>query len=115
MLQDKLGHGYFPTPQELRRLCNQAIQPILDAERRAAIRERQERDNREFNRIRAERTPEAIQRQQAAYQSFLRSTGRDPESREADFQSAMRAKYGAALDAVPDRPAESRKNLEWPK
>lgn len=70
ILRNKLGHTFFPTPVELRRLCDEAMEPHIRQEQRVRLTEQQARENAEFERVRAQRTPNAVARQQAAYRQF---------------------------------------------
>ncbi len=70
IIRGSLGHTFFPSPVEFRQQCEKAMDPHIRQAERIRVREQQERENAEFNRVLAGRTPEAIARQQAAYARF---------------------------------------------
>ena len=70
IIRGGLGHTFFPSPVEFRQQCEKAIEPHIRQAERIRRREEQARDNAEFERVIASRTPEAIARQQAAYQRY---------------------------------------------
>lgn len=102
VLQNKLGHGFFPSPPELRGLCDKAMEH----------HERMRDQVRRRERLEAERIPERAplteaekQRQRERMKRFNRAIGRDEEATERDFIAEMEAKYGReALAAVADNP-----------
>lgn len=73
IIQGALGHTFFPSPVEFRRECDKAMEPHQRQARRAAMSEKQARENAEFERVMSSRTPEAVARQQAAYRRFCES------------------------------------------
>jgi hypothetical protein len=112
--QNKLGHPFFPAPQELRGLCDKAMEwHEMEADR---IR-RRERENAEFARQSGgfqPQTPEARERVAALYRKFLSQGGHDEDGDEQSFRDAMYAKYGKeALDAIPDNPNASKPPKGW--
>lgn len=102
VLQNKLGHPFFPSPPELRGLCDEAMKP------HERMRERIQRNAQAYR----ERPPEHVpltpaerERQAERMQHFYRSIGAGPEAAEGQFLAEMEAKYGAdALASVPDNP-----------
>jgi len=100
VLQNKLGHGFFPSPPELRGLCDKAMEHHVWMRDQIHRRERME----------AERAPERRplteaekQRQHERMRRFNSAIGRDGEAEERDFMAEMEAKYGReALAAVPE-------------
>lgn len=102
VLQNKLGHGFFPSPPELRGLCDKAM------EHHIAMRERIQRRER----IAAERIPERRplteaekERQRERMKRFYIAIGRDDAAEDRDFMAEMEAKYGRdALASIPDNP-----------
>lgn len=70
IIRGALGHTFFPSPVELRQQCDKAMEPHVRHAQRVRLSEQQARENAEFDRVRAQRTPEAIARQQAAYRRF---------------------------------------------
>lgn len=68
--QNKLRHPFFPRPSELRMLCDNAIKPIIEAERHRRQREQQQRENAEIEATRARKTPEALARARALYERY---------------------------------------------
>lgn len=103
VLRNKLGHTFFPTPVELRRLCDEAIEPHIRQERRVRMIEQQAQENAEFDRVIAQRTPEAIARQQAAYREFC-------ERYEAERHPAHIPTLDPELVAkIPDAPSSFTK------
>ena len=102
ILKGKLGHGFFPSPAELRLQCEGVMQPVRDSVHKAN-RERAEREAAaDFAPI--DHSPEAKARVSAAYQRFLDSYRPDGKS-EIDELAEIRAKYDSVmLDAVPNAP-----------
>lgn len=70
IIRGALGHTFFPSPVEFRQQCEKAIEPHIRQAERIKRREQQESENIQFERVIASRTPEAIARQQAAYQRY---------------------------------------------
>lgn len=70
IIRGALGHTFFPSPVELRQQCDKAMEPHVRQAQRVRMSEQQARENAEFDRVRAQRTPEAIARQQEAYRRF---------------------------------------------
>lgn len=100
ILKGKLGHGFFPSPAELRLQCEGVMQPIRDAQHKAK-REREHREaEADFAPI--DHSPAAKARVAALYQQFLDSCHREDRT-EADQLAEIRAKYDPAmLDAMPN-------------
>lgn len=110
IIRGGLGHTFFPTPVELKMECDRAQRPVLDMQRRITVTEENRRDRDEFNRINAQKTPEAKARVAALMgqlnASFETSRREDEEAARAE----IRARYGIegeALAKVPDQPAPS--------
>lgn len=98
ILRGALNHTFFPSPVEMRRLCDAAQLPVDNMARRVRMTEAQARENAEFNRILASRTPESIARQQEVYRRFCE-----------DHKTTKEAEDGPRLDPalvalVPDAP-----------
>lgn len=70
VMRNKLGHTFFPSPVELRRLCDEAIAPHIEAERRIRQREQQARENAEMAVTQALKTPESLARSRRLYERF---------------------------------------------
>jgi hypothetical protein len=70
IIRGALGHTFFPSPVEMRLQCEKAIEPHIRQAERIRIRERQETENAQFERVLASRSPEAVARQQAIYRQF---------------------------------------------
>lgn len=70
IIRGGLGHTFFPSPVEFRQQCEKAMEPHIRQADRIRRREAQAKDNAEFERVIASRTPEAIARQQAAYVAY---------------------------------------------
>lgn len=70
IIRGGLGHTFFPSPVEFRQQCEKAMEPHIRQADRIRRREQQAKDNAEFERVIASRTPEAIARQQAAYAAY---------------------------------------------
>lgn len=75
VLRNKLGHTFFPTPVELRRLCDEAQRPHQEYERRVRLTEEQLRERREYDRIQAMKTPESRARVRAMMQDLATLIG----------------------------------------
>lgn len=109
VMRNKLGHTFFPSPVELRKLCDEAQAPHSRMAERIRQREQQSRENAEFNRIAAQKTPQVIARQQAVYRDFCERHSKQ-KAKEAD-------RFGPPLDPellakVPDAPSTFEK-LKW--
>lgn len=70
ILQNALGHTFFPTPQELRGQCDKAMQHHVDMRERIAHREKLARERIPDH---PEPTPEARARVSKAYAEFCKS------------------------------------------
>lgn len=70
IIRGALGHTFFPSPVELRQQCDKAMEPHVRHAQRVRLSEQQARENAEFDRVRAQRTPDAIASQQEAYRRF---------------------------------------------
>lgn len=92
VMRNKLGHTFFPSPVELRRLCDEAQAPHNRMAERIRQREQQSRENAEFNRIAAQRTSAAKERVKAIYDAYCR----DHEANKT--QRATEDRIGPPLD-----------------
>lgn len=79
VMRNKLGHTFFPSPVELRRLCDEAQRPHSDYQRRVRITEEQQLERDEFNRIQASKTPEALARSRALWEQARARLAPDKE------------------------------------
>lgn len=70
VMRNKLGHTFFPSPVELRRLCDEAVAPHIEAERRIRQREQQARENAEIAATQSLKTPESLARSRRIYERF---------------------------------------------
>ena len=107
--QNKLGHGFFPSPPELRGLCDKAMEWHEHQREREYREERYIRERRENNAI-VQRSPEAIVRQQEAYRKFCAGYTSEKQSAEEAERAEIRARYGMTdelIDAIPDQPVPS--------
>lgn len=101
-----LRHGFFPSPPELRILCDR-----IDGEvRRARAMERhiaeQQAENERLKAFYASKTPESRER----VRKLLASIRQTPEDDQRTFMEAMEAKYGKeVIDAAPDNPKAREK------
>ena len=110
ILRGALGHTFFPTPVELRLACDRAQQPIRDMQRRITVTEENRRDRDEFNRINAQKTPEARARVAALLAKLDASFETSRREEEEAARAEIRARYGIegeALAKVPDQPVPS--------
>lgn len=73
VMRNKLGHTFFPSPVELRRLCDEAQRPIAEHLRVERQRDEQRRFRAEMDAYEAARTPEARARVAAIYRRFCES------------------------------------------
>ncbi|HYE25079.1 MAG TPA: hypothetical protein VEG32_07760 [Clostridia bacterium] len=108
ILQGALNHGFFPSPPELRKQCDAAME---HHERMAEKVRRRERENAEFNRIHGgpfpERTEDGRRRVQEAYRAYLDSHQSASESEMEAARAEIRARYGMTeevLAGIKDRP-----------
>lgn len=70
VLRGKLGHTFFPSPVELRRLCDEAQRPHDDMARRARLSEEQRREREAWRAADEAKTPEARANVSSVYQRF---------------------------------------------
>ena len=107
--QNKLGHPFFPEPQELRGLCDKAMEWPERQRERQIRQDRYLQERRENNAV-VQRSPEAIARQQAAYRRFLSGYEVEKNDAEEAERAEIRARYGLtdeAVSALPDQPLPS--------
>lgn len=108
ILKGSLGHRFYPNAVELRMECDKAMAWHEQMAARIRRQEQYQAERRENNRL-VQRTPEAIARQQSAYQSFIaqhESSKGDPENDEA-ARAELRERYGItpeALAKIKDNP-----------
>lgn len=98
-LRGKLGHAFLPSPPELRRLCNEAMQPHEEQRERILRRERQEREAAQF----PDRVPpseEAKARVSRAYAEYC--ARHEADKRTEPVQ--MRQYDPELLATIPDNP-----------
>lgn len=100
ILQGALGHGFFPSPPELRMQCDEVMrQHRIDAEH-----ERRRRlEDEEFNRLHGNpppKTPESIARVRRMYEDFLRNWRRLKYGDERDEREAARKRLGLSSEAL---------------
>ncbi|MBM6396183.1 hypothetical protein JQC79_10520 [Ochrobactrum anthropi] len=117
IIRGVLGHGFFPSPPELRLQCDEVMRPIREAE----IRDREDRRirqgmNRDAKRV--ELTPAEKQRMNDLWQGTkAKMYAEDPKRRE-DTVEASRARLEAlggdgCLDKIPNAPSST--TFETPK
>jgi hypothetical protein len=70
IIRGALGHTFFPSPVELRMQCEKAMEPHIRQAERIRIREEQETENARFNKVLAQRTPEAMARVSEVYRQY---------------------------------------------
>lgn len=108
ILQNALGHAFFPSPPELRGQCDKAMEWH---EAMAQRIRRRERENEEFNRQigkPVERTEQGRARVSAAYQQFLDSYETGKADEEEAKRDELRRRYGMTpetLASIKDNPA----------
>lgn len=102
IMRGALGHSFFPSPPELRRQCDAAQQPHLDAARRIRLTADDMRDRREFEAARNRaQSPAAKARVAAAYARFCEDYEQAPA-----FVPTLDPELVAKL---PDAPTQSFK------
>lgn len=110
IIRGALGHTFFPSPVEFRQQCEKAMEPHIRQAERIRVREQQERESAEFNRVLAGRTPEAIARQQEAYRKFCAGYTSEKDEAEEAERADIRARYGMTdelVNAIADQPIPS--------
>lgn len=70
IIRGALGHTFFPSPVELRLQCEKAMEPHIRQAERERIREQQETENARFERVVAQRTPQAMARVSEIYRQY---------------------------------------------
>lgn len=100
VLRRKLGHTFFPTGPELRGLCDQAMQPVWSAQRRAMNQLESARLEQGYQAVRAERTPESIARVKAKTEAFHASLASNDRKGEEAERARIRAEYGMTPEAM---------------
>ncbi len=83
IIKGGLGHTFFPSPVEFRQQCNKAMEPHIRHAARVQLTERQARENAEYDRIRAGRTPESLARSQALYRQFCEQNAAEKQEEAA--------------------------------
>ena len=78
VMRNKLGHTFFPSPVELRRLCDEAQRPHDEMARRARVLDQQRREREAWNAADAAKTPEARQHVSKVYAEFCEGYRRPP-------------------------------------
>jgi hypothetical protein len=109
ILKGALGHAFFPSPPELRMQCDGAMEPHVWRRERELREQRYIRERRENNAI-AQRSPEAIARQQEVYRKFCEGYNADKTAADEAARAEIRARYGMTdetLAGVPDQPVPS--------
>lgn len=102
ILQGKLGHGFFPSPPELRLQCDAAMRAHEAERERIWRRERLRREADEFRPV--HHSPEERARVAGIMSSFRATPAEKAEQAE---RAEIRAKYGMtpeAIASVPDQP-----------
>jgi hypothetical protein len=111
VFQNKLGHRYFPDPQEMRRLCDQAMQPH-EQQREREHRQRRLEQEAAQHRPKATVTPEARARSLKRYQEYCATyEAAKKKGDDAAERARIRAEYGLtddALSRVPNAPNSFR-------
>lgn len=103
IMRGALGHAFFPSPPELRRLCNEAQRPHNDEARRIRLTEDERRDRREFEAARNRaQSPAAKARVAAAYARFCEGYERAPS-----FVPTLDPELVAKLPDAPPHPFKS--------
>lgn len=106
--QNKLGHPFFPEPQELRGLCDKAMEWPIQERDRQARKERLAQERREYATDRV-KSPEEISRIKAKIAQCFASMDDSKRADDAD-RAEIRARYGLtdeAVSALPDIPIPS--------
>lgn len=115
VLKGALGHAFFPSPPELRMQCDKAMEWPERQRERELRNQRYVRERIENNTI-AQRTPEAVSRQQAAYRKFLDGYHSEARSVEEAERADIRARYGMTdelISQIADQPVPANfKKLE---
>lgn len=106
VLQNKLGHAFFPSPPELRRLCDEAHRPVLEMEHRARITEEMRSTRRQYERTRRTLTPEAKARSAEIYRRFREQCD---DKKQPEIFPALDPELVAQ---VPDAPKRGPSNFE---
>lgn len=103
ILQGGLGHAFFPSPAELRLECDRHMKSFERQRTREKMLADHARENREFDRIRSERSPESVARVKALYERFC-------ADRELGKPEPDRVMLDPELVAqVPDAPTNFRR------
>lgn len=98
VLRNKLGHTFFPSPVELRKLCDDAQRPHIEMARRARIASETMASRREQDAAIAARTPQARARIAAIYTDFCSAY----RTKESEFVPSLDPELVAM---VPDAPS----------
>ena len=79
VMRNRLGHTFFPSPIELRRLCDEAQQPFIERSARMKAAEDQRRERAALAASHAAKTPEVRRRVAAVYERFCAGYSSDPD------------------------------------
>jgi len=100
ILQGSLGHGFFPSPPELRIQCKKVMEPFeWEMERRR--RQRQRDSERPPTVIHSEAEKASVAR---IYASFLASCSPNSQGKSEVEAQQIQARYGITAEALADLP-----------
>lgn len=102
ILQGGLSHTFFPTPVELRLLCDRAQRPHENMARRIRATEQQLAERAEDDRLKARVTPQAKARCKAIYERYCAGFEKETVAHESKLDPDLVA-------LVPDAPQTFRK------
>lgn len=106
ILRGVLGHGFFPSPPELRLKCDEVARETARELAKIEQRRAQEAEDAALRAARAEKTPEARARVTALYERFRANHTSSTEEAEMKERTEIRNRYGLtdeALASLPDR------------
>lgn len=110
ILKGKLGHTFFPSPVELRHACDAAMEPHVREAERIQRRNQNSKENADYERVIAARTPEGRARVKATYDAFC-SAYKDDKAQQASHE--VRGRYGMTDDRMADVPDRGNLPDNW--
>lgn len=117
ILRKSLGHGFFPSPSELRGECDRIMEPIRELQRMDARARRIEQENREHA-PRPARSAEEIERHTRLMESFNARFVSEADRKLEAERAEIRERFGMTeevLSKIRDRETEIQRigEINW--
>lgn len=99
MLQNSLGHPFFPSPAELRAQYDAAMAPLLE-QRKAESRQAEIERQRQENKLPGRRSPEELARHAALMERFNSSFTTEKDRKLDAERAEIRARHGMTEEVL---------------